>query len=174
VEIVKRLFETSPDLAKDGLLIISKDFYKGKGNSIKPKNSKAQEFLKLFKEAGILDKITTSGILEKDEHAVLLSNASAYISFASFEGFPYWNLGAIASGIPVIVNSNNVNKEIFKLAVLTVDLKNFDEDAKLISEYLNNKEKVSSTLEIANSLLEKLSWEKTAEKTWGKIKGIVS
>jgi hypothetical protein len=173
VAVIKRILEKDKTLLKDGLFIISRDFYKGKGNLIKPKNSKADEILKLFKKEGIIDSITTSGILEKDEHSVLLSNAKAYISFSSFEGFPFWNLGAMASHVPVITNQNAVNNEILKLSALNLDLINLEEDANTVLKFLKDDERISANLEIAKSLIEKLSWDKTAEKTWHAIKSIV-
>ena len=112
----------------------------------------------------VYDNMIFTGYISDGEVKALMKNCRALIHPSRFEGFGMPPLEAMSVGADCIVSNRPALPEIYENSVWYIDPVSYDN--------INLKEIMSAPKEGSDKILEKYSWEKSAEKLLGILRGM--
>lgn len=173
IEILTILKEKNIEEVPDKILITGGDFYKGKGENIKPRSELGRVYMKKFKEKGLLDRVVATSKVTEEELQVLLGASTTYIYLSEYEGFGFGPIQAMAAEVPTIVNNSSCLPEITSGASLMVDATDHSETVNKIIDLMQSEKQQKELIQKGKEVCKKYDWEITSEKTYEAIKGLL-
>lgn len=173
IKIFKKIQEDNTNELPTDLVLVGRDFSKARGSKIKPKNERADKVLKELKKEDILENIVTTDRVSDEDLTILIKNAYCYFNFSKYEGFSFGPLQAMAAGVPAVVGNYSCIPEVTKGGAFLVDSMNTEKASKEIIGYLKDDNKKKELINKGREVVKKYDWDKTAEKTWEKIKSVI-
>lgn len=173
IKIFKNIIKEDIDNVPKDLVLIGRDFTKARGSKIKPKNERADKVLKELKKADILEYIVTTDRVSDEDLTILVKNSYCYFNFSKYEGFSFGPLQAMAAGVPAVVGNYSCIPEVTKGGAFLVESMNTEKASKEIIGYLKDDNKKKELINKGREVVKKYDWDKTAEKTWEKIKSVI-
>lgn len=173
IKIFKGIIENKVENIPTKLVIVGKDFTKAQGNKIQPKNSRAEQVLRIFKKEGILNNLITTDKVSDEDLSVLIKQAYCYLNFSRYEGFGFGPLQAMASKVRVIAGNYSCTPEVTDGGAFLVETSNIKDTTSKIINYLKDEEQVRLMLEKGYQVSTRYSWDTTTEQTWKEIKNLL-
>lgn len=119
------------------------------------------------------EQIYTLGYLEDADVAALMNAATAFLFPSWYEGFGIPNLEAMLSGAPLIVSDIPVHREVIADAALFVTPSEPEHWARAMEQLVADTSLREQLIQKGSVRATVYDWEKTAEKTWGVLRGVV-
>ncbi len=119
------------------------------------------------------EQIHTLGYLEDADVAALMNAATVFLFPSWYEGFGIPNLEAMLSGAPLIVSDIPVHREVIADAALFVTPSEPEHWARAMEQLVADTSLREQLIQKGSARATVYDWEKTAEKTWGVLRGMV-
>jgi glycosyltransferase involved in cell wall biosynthesis len=107
--------------------------------------------------------------VEEKELAQLVGAAYALVYPSLFEGFGVPVLEAMKSKVPVLTSAHTSMQEIAEDAALYFDPHNYTDIAEKLMLIYKDENLRSRLIEKGNAVVEKYSWQRTADLLWESI-----
>ncbi len=112
------------------------------------------------------DHVIETGWVSAEQKSWLLHHAQAFIFPSAYEGFGIPVIEAFSIGTPVICSDIGALREVAGPAALFIDPLNSQVGAKMIHEFLSNREQQSTRITSGYQQARQFSWDRTASATW--------
>ena len=123
---------------------------------------------------GVRERVEVRSYVDEGKLATLYSRASLFAFLSEYEGFGLTPLEALAAGVPILVLDTPVAREVYGPAATYVPAAaDVTETAALISAALGGSEGTSATLQHADAVLQRYSWDDAAMRTLAGIERTV-
>jgi glycosyltransferase involved in cell wall biosynthesis len=120
------------------------------------------------------NNILKTGYVPPELKQELYRNADVFVFPSSCEGFGLPVLEAMGFGVPVICSDSSAIREIAGDAAVIVDPNDTERISAAIMQIYNNPNLKKKLTEKGYNNIEKFSWEKCAEETWGVLNQSIS
>lgn len=120
---------------------------------------------KAYFESKGYKNIHFTGFLPDNQRDWLYTKALAYVFPSLMEGFGLPPLEAMAYGLPVISSNASCMPEILGDAAVYFNPKDTDDMARVISDTVNNTERLAEMRQKGTLQVQKYSWQRMAEQT---------
>ena len=134
-----------------------------------------------WKSEKLLEKIHASPFIKhitdcdsKKKLAALYRAAAVFVFPSLYEGFGLPPLEAMAAGCPVACSNSSSLPEVAGSAAIMFDPENTREIADTVEKILSDSTLRNNLIERGKARAHEFSWRKTAQKTLGVIRGIIS
>lgn len=133
-----------------------------------PKNREVMRIMKAIKEKKLKDKIIFLGSKEQNELKKYYSAADALIVPSLYESFGLVVVEALSCGTPVLVTQIGKLKTIVKEKKNGFSFRPNDTDSlsRCLEHFCSHKDSLWGREKIRADVIQKFSWEKTAEETY--------
>jgi len=123
---------------------------------------------------GAAERVEVRSYVSERELAALYSRASLFAFLSEYEGFGLTPLEALAAGVPILVLDTPVAREVYGPAATYVPpAADEAQTAALLSAALGGSAETCATLQHADAVLRRYSWDDAAVRTLGGIERIV-
>lgn len=130
---------------------------------------KNEIFLQLLNTYKYKEEIILTNYVEEKELAQLVGAAYALVYPSLFEGFGVPVLEAMKSKVPVLTSAHTSMQEIAEDAALYFDPHNYTDIAEKLMLIYKDENLRSRLIEKGNAVVEKYSWQRTADLLWESI-----
>jgi glycosyltransferase involved in cell wall biosynthesis len=144
--------------------MVGKALGKEEVHSLHPENRSFREFLDKYKDAKNINRV---GFVSNKELVGIFNLATLYCQPSLYEGFGLPVLEAMACGAPVVASKTQALVEVAQDAAYYFDPKDSDDMAKKIKKAMENDDLRDDLIKRAKGIVEKYSWEKSAQDTIG-------
>jgi glycosyltransferase involved in cell wall biosynthesis len=119
----------------------------------------------LIAQSPARDRIRARAWVGDDELAELYRHARAFVFLSDYEGFALTPLEALGAGVPIVLLSTEVAREIYGPAATYVDQAEPGAIADALERVLFDETERARTLGAAPAQLERYSWRECAQRT---------
>jgi len=172
-KILKMVLRSRDEGIPEKFLFINDiDFYKGSGEEIEAKTQLGQKVLKIFREQNLLDKVSTTGLIDKDEAGVLVMNSDAYLNYSGVNRFSFGLINAMHNSKVLILSNRKIFEEVAQDAAFYIDNSGIKKVSDGIKEYLRDEALRKKHIDQTINRVEDFSWDKASKKLIEEIKAV--
>ena len=133
-----------------------------------------QDLESIAKSQGVAERVEVRSYVNEGELAALYSRASIFAFLSEYEGFGLTPLEALAAGVPILVLDTPVAREVYGPAATYVPpTADEAQTAAILATALAGSAATGATLEHADAVLRRYSWDDAAVRTLEGIERIV-
>jgi glycosyltransferase involved in cell wall biosynthesis len=133
-----------------------------------------QDLRSIAKSHGVAERVEVRSYVDDRELASLYSRASIFAFLSEYEGFGLTPLEALAAGVPIFVLDTPVARDVYGPAATYVPhAADEAQTAVLLSAALAGSAEATTTLQHADAVLRRYSWDDAAARTLAGIEGIL-
>jgi glycosyltransferase involved in cell wall biosynthesis len=133
-----------------------------------------QDLGSMARAHGVAGRVDIRSYASEEELAALYSRASVFVFLSEYEGFGLTPLEALAAGVPILVLDTPVAREVYGAAATYVPPGAGEaQTAAILAAALAGSGEIRATLQHADAVLRRYSWDDAAVRTLAGIERIV-
>ena len=133
-----------------------------------------QDLAAIARAHGVAERVEIRSYVNDEELAALYGRASVFAFLSEYEGFGLTPLEALAAGVPIVVLDTPVAREVYGPAATYVPAAADEaQTAAILATALAGGAATNATLQQADAVLRRYSWDDAAERTLAGIERIV-